>query len=214
MCTLVEQFAALPDPRVDRTKRHQLLDIVVMAICAVICGAEGWEDRERFAEVPPRWCETFLELPHGSPSPDPVRRVFARLEPEECGGRLLAWGQEVASVTPGEGSAMDGKTRRRSPDRAAGKAPMHMGSAWASANRMVWGQGQTDDQSNAITALPELLRVLALTGCLVTSDALGGQRASAATRVAQGADDLKDARDLCRSLDLMKKQCVVGSTQL
>jgi predicted transposase YbfD/YdcC len=91
---------------------------------------------------------------------------------------------------------------------------MHMGSAWASANRMVWGQGQTDDQSNAITALPELLRVLALTGCLVTSDALGGQRASAATRVAQGADDLKDARDLCRSLDLMKKQCIVGSTQL
>jgi predicted transposase YbfD/YdcC len=188
--TFVEQFAALPEPRVDRTKRHQRIDMVVMALCAVICGAEGGEDMEMVAAVHQRWCETFLEWPHGSPSHATFRRVFARLAPEECGGRLLAWVQEVASVTPGEGIAMDGNTLRRSHDRAAGKAPMHMVSAWASAPRMVWGQGKTDDKSHAITAMPEWLRVLELPGCIVTIDALGCQRAMAATLGAQGAADV------------------------
>ena len=188
MCTFVEQFAALPDPRVDRTKRHQLIEIVVMALGAVICGAQGWEDLERLAEVHPRWCETCLELPHGLPSHAPFRRVFARLEPEEFGGRFLAWVQAVAAVTPGEGIALDGKTLRRSHDRVAGQAPTHRVSAWASAHRMVLGQVTTADQSNAITAIPEWLRVLERTGCSVTSAALGCQRAIAAPLVDQGAE--------------------------
>jgi len=186
--TLVEQFAALPDPRVDRTKRHQLIDIVVIAVCAVICGAEGWEDIEMFGEVHQAWFETFLALPHGIPSHDTFRRVFARLEPEEFSGRFLAWVQEVAAMTRGEVIAIDGKTLRRSHDRAMGKAPIHMVSAWASANRMVLGQVKTDDKSNEITAIPELLRVLDLTGCIVTIDAMGCQREIATTILDQGAD--------------------------
>jgi predicted transposase YbfD/YdcC len=186
--TLVEQFAALPDPRVERTKRHQLIDIVVMAICAVICGAEGWEDIEMFAEVHQVWFETFLELPNGIPSHDTFRRVFARLEPEEFGGRFLAWVQEVAGVPQGQVVAIDGKTLRRSHDRAGGKAAIHMVSAWASANRLVLGQVKTDDKSNEITAIPELLRVLDLTGCIVTIDAMGCQRDMATTIVDHGAE--------------------------
>jgi len=186
--TLVEQFADLPDPRVDRTQRHQLIDIVVMAICAVICGAEGWEDLEMFAEVHQTWFETFLELPQGMPSHDPFRRVFARLAPEEFGGRCLTWVQEVAEVTRGEVVAIDGKTLRRSHDRAVGKAAIHMVSAWASENGLVLGQVKTDDTSNEITAIPELLRVLELTGCIVTIEAMGCQRDIAATIVDQGAD--------------------------
>jgi hypothetical protein len=153
--TFVEQVAALPARRVHRTKRHPLLDMVGLAIWAVLCGAEGWEDMDMFAEVPQVWGETFLEFPHGMPSPDTLRRVLARREPEACGGHLLAWVQAVAGVPQGQGVAMDGKPWRRAHARAGGPAAIPMGSAGARAHRLGLGQVQTDDQSQAMTAIPE-----------------------------------------------------------
>jgi len=173
--TLLEHFADLTDPRVERTKLHQLLDILVMAMCATICGAEGWEDFAEFGKAKREWFETFLELPNGIPSPDTFRRVLQRLDPKEFEACFLRWVQSVNKIASGQIVALDGKQLRGSRDAAASLSAIHMVSAWACENRLVLGQIKVDDKSNEITALPELLRALALTGCIVTIDAMGCQ---------------------------------------
>jgi len=178
--TLLEHFADLTDPRVERTKLHQLLDILVMAMCATICGAEGWEDFAEFGKAKREWFETFLELPNGIPSPDTFRRVLQRLDPHEFEACFLRWVQSVNKIASGQIVALDGKQLRGSRDAAASLSAIHMVSAWACENRLVLGQIKVDDKSNEITALPELLRALALTGCIVTIDAMGCQ-----TKIAQ-----------------------------
>jgi len=186
--TLAEHFSALEDPRVERTKLHPLLSIVTIAICAVICGAESWDDIEEFGEVKAEWFATFLDLPHGIPSHDTFNRVFAALDPIQFRSCFLHWMRAVAEVLPAQVIALDGKTIRGSHDGPAGKQAIHLVSAWATANRLVLAQVKVDEKSNEITALPDLLGQLALAGCLVTIDAMGCQREIAQQILDQGGD--------------------------
>ena len=183
-----ENFSELEDPRVDRTKRHQLLDIIIIAICAVICGADTWVDIEEFGKAKIEWLRSLLELPNGIPSHDTFGRVFGRLDPEQFQRCFLSWVQAVYEITQGQVVALDGKTLRRSHDRTLGKAAICMVSAWASANHLVLGQVKVKDESNEITALPELLKLLTLKGCIVTIDAIGCQTGIAQLIVEQEAD--------------------------
>lgn len=185
---MTKHFAQLADPRVERTKLHLLLDVVVIALCAVIAGAESWDDIALFGETKAAWFATFLALPNGIPSHDTFNRVFAALDPEQFRAGFASWMQAVAEVVPAQVIALDGKTVRGSHDRAQGKRAIHMVSAWASANRLVLTQVKVDDKSNELTAIPAVLRQLALTGCLVTLDALGCQREIAQQILDQQAD--------------------------
>jgi predicted transposase YbfD/YdcC len=168
-------FGDLSDPRIDRTKLHMLLDILVIAICAVIAGADNWEDVEEFGKARLEWFRTFLELPNGIPSHDTFTRVFARLDPEQFQTCFLRWMKSVSEVIGGQVIAIDGKVLRRSHDKGIGKAAIDMVSAWASANRLVLGQVKVDEKSNEITAIPHLLEALDVSGCIVTIDAMGCQ---------------------------------------
>jgi predicted transposase YbfD/YdcC len=180
-------FSVLEDPR-RYNRRHKLLDIVVIAICAAICGAEGWEDIELFGETKEEWLRGFLELPHGPPSDDTYRRVFAALDGEEFQVCFMDWIEAVEELTQGQVIAVDGKTLRRSHDRSQGKKALQMVSAWASANGLVLGQRKVDGESNEITAVPELLDVLEIAGCIVTLDAIHCQTETVETIVSKGAD--------------------------
>mgnify|MGYP001244587376 CR=1 FL=1 len=186
--SIAKHFANLEDPRMDRTKRHSLLDILVIAICAVICGADNWEEVQLFGEAKENWFKSFLELPNGIPSHDTFWRVFARLDPQQFQESFVSWIRSVADVTQGQVIAIDGKTLRRSQDRALGRGAIDMVSAWAAENQLVLGQVKVDDKSNEITAIPELLRVLEVSGCIITIDALGCQKEIAAAIVDQEAD--------------------------
>jgi predicted transposase YbfD/YdcC len=173
---LSAHFASLPDPRVDRTKLHPLLSIVTIALCAVLCGAESWDEIAAFGAARQAWFASFLALPHGIPSHDTFNRVFATLDPVQFRACFLRWTQAIAGVLPAQVIAVDGKTLRRSHDHHLGKQAIHMVSAWATANRLVLAQVKVADKSNEITAIPELLRQLAIKGCLITIDAMGCQR--------------------------------------
>jgi predicted transposase YbfD/YdcC len=188
--TIHQHFALLRDPRRDRTRHHQLLDILTIALCAVICGADGWVEIEAFGQAKLPWLRTFLDLPHGIPSHDTFGRVFAALDPIQFQQGFLRWVQASLSRVGGlQGQvALDGKTLRRSHDRTNGKAAIQLVSAWSVANRLVLGQVQVDAQSNEITALPVLIKLLDLRGCLVTIDAAGCQRETVAAIVEQGGD--------------------------
>jgi predicted transposase YbfD/YdcC len=194
--SLSRHFAGLTDPRIERAKEHRLVDIVTIALCAVVCGADDWVAIETFGRAKGAWLRTFLALPGGIPSHDTFGRVFARLDPEEFRACFLAWVRAVTGAEVAEGVvAIDGKTARRSHDRGRGKAALHLVSAWASAGGLVLGQVATDQHSNEITAIPVLLRLLALEGCTVTIDAMGCQTAIAAQVVEQGADYVLALKD-------------------
>src|SRR5688500_4280333 len=180
-------FAPLRDRRADRGQDHLLLDMITVALCAVLCGADGWVAVETFGRAKAAWLRTFVALPGGIPSHESFGRVFARLDPADFQRCFLAWARAVVPDTVGQVVALDGKTLRRTHDRSNGKAALHMVSAWACGSGLVLGQVATDDKSNEITAIPALLRLLALDGATVTIDALGCQTAIAAQIVAQGA---------------------------
>lgn len=176
-------FSQLKDPRMNRTRRHSLCDVLVIAICAIICGADGWT---QVASCKLKWFRTFLKLPNGIPSHDTFGRVFAALEPaafEEC---FIKWIAALTTASAGRLIAIDGKTIRRSLDTANGKAAIHMISAWCAANHMVLGQLATDAKSNEITAVPELMKLLDISGAVVTIDAAGCQKKIARQIVDQG----------------------------
>ena len=174
--TLLDFFADMPDPRVERTKLHKLEDILAITICAVICGAEGWNEIELFGRSKRKWFKTFLELPNGIPSHDTFARVISSIKPDDFEQRFQKWTQAIAESTGEKVIAIDGKTLRRSFDNANAKAAIHMVSAWACDNKMVFGQVATDEKSNEITAIPKLLETLVLDGSVVTIDAMGCQK--------------------------------------
>jgi len=186
--SIAEHFETIEDPRIERSKEHLLIDILTISILAVICGANGWVGIETYGKAKYNWLKKFLALPNGIPSHDTFARVFARLNPEQLQESFLSWVSAVSSVSEGEVIAIDGKTVRRSYDKGKNQGAIHMVSAWASQNKLVLGQRKVDDKSNEIIAIPELLKVLDIKGCIVTIDAMGTQKAIAKHIVAQGGD--------------------------
>jgi predicted transposase YbfD/YdcC len=187
--TLVEHFSILEDIRDPKNRRHLLIDTLIIAITAVICGADGFTQIEEFGKSNETWFRKFLKLDNGIPSHDTFGRVFSLLSPaafQEC---FRAWIESVRAVHTGEEIvAIDGKSLRRSHDRKRGLGPLHMVSAWAVNSRVVLGQRATEAKSNEITAIPELLETLMLRGCIVTIDAMGCQKAIAEKIVDRGGD--------------------------
>ncbi len=157
---LAEHFEPIEDPRIERTKRHLLGDILTIAILAVICGADSWVGMESFGQVKEKWLKRILALPNGIPSHDTFGRVFARLNPEQFQACFLSWVRTLVRLSEGEVVAIDGKTLRQPYDEQDGKAAIHMVSAWATENRLVLGQQKVDAKSNEITAIPQLLKLL------------------------------------------------------
>lgn len=186
--TLVSHFSVLKDPRVTGRSDHKLIDIIVIAVCGVICGADDWIAIEAFGKSKHEWFKKFLELPNGIPSHDTFGRVFSLIVPEYFQKCFLKWIRSVAKVSGGEIIPIDGKTLRRSHNAKTGKAAIHMVSAWTAKNRLVLGQVKTEEKSNEITAIPELLRLLDVTGCIVTIDAMGCQKKIAKQIIEQGGD--------------------------
>lgn len=188
VAALTEHFSDVDDPRVDRTKDHRLIDIIIIAICGVVCGADTWVGIERFGNAKQEWLQEYLELPNGVPSHDTFGRVFAQLDPDQFQESFLNWVNAVYEVTDGQVIAIDGKTIRRSHDSQLGKDAIHMVNAWATENELMLAQTNVDADTNEITAIPELLDVLALAGCIVTIDAMGCQRNIAQRIIDQGGD--------------------------
>lgn len=184
----MERFSTLEDPRIERTKKHSMTDILVISICGFICGIDNWVELAEFGEIKKDWFKEFLELPNGIPSHDTFGRFYAALDPEEFSRCFARWVQAISEVTEGEVIAVDGKTLRRSFDRASKKAAIHMVSAWASKTGLVLGQVKTDAASNEIPAIPKLLEILRLEGCIVTIDAIGAQKEVVKSIVDKGAD--------------------------
>ena len=169
-------FRDLEDPRSTINRRHQLLDMMVIAICAVLCGADDWEGVAEFGRAKAKWFAGFLPLPSGIPSHDTFWRVFRQLDGEQFEACFLRWVAEVAELSDGEVVAIDGKSVRRCHDREAAQDAIVLVSAWAAENRLTLGQVQVAEKSNEITAIPRLLTALDLTDCIVTIDAIGCQK--------------------------------------
>lgn len=208
---IAEHFDKLEDPRKSYLNDHPLINILTIAICAIIAGAEGWVDIENYGNNKKDWLAKFLDLSNGIPSHDTFGRVFARLDPEQFRLGFLSWVQAVFNVTDEQVIAIDGKQLRRSHDKKLGKKAIHMVSAWATANHLVLGQVKVKTKSNEITAIPELLALLELSGCIVTIDGIGTQTEIADQIVKQGGDYLlpakKNQKHLYEDIKLFFKLC-------
>jgi predicted transposase YbfD/YdcC len=186
---LADYFGAVEDPR-EENIRHKLLDMLFIAICAIISGADSWVEVEIFGERKLEWLRQYLELPNGIPSHDTFGRLFARIDPEAFQQGFIGWTKAIQEITQGQVIAFDGKQLRGSHDQGREKRAIYLVSAWASANHLVLGQRKVDEKSNEITAIPELLELLDIHGCIVTIDAMGTQTKIAKKIVDQGGDYL------------------------
>lgn len=191
MNPLVSYFTHVPDPRGQSNAQvHLLIEILTIALCAMLSGAETFADMERFGYEKSSWLRERLglKLPGGIPSHDTFGRLFAHLDPHAFGAAMQTWTQALHHATQGQVMALDGKCVRRSFDKAADKGPLHLVNAWASGSRLVLGQVAVDSKSNEITAIPTLLEMLEIKGCIVTCDALNSQKEIARQIVEQGGD--------------------------
>ena len=188
-----DHFGNLTDPRVERTRKHPLVNILFLAVCGILSGANSFAGIQEFGTDRKQWFARFLDLSSGIPSDDTFGRVLARLNPGEFEKALLGWMQAVQEVTANRLVAIDGKTLRGSYDRHNGKAAIHMVSAWATESKLSLGQVVVDEKSNEIPAIPELLRLLELSGSLVTIDAMGCQK-EIAEEIREGGGDLGAGR--------------------
>ena len=189
-----DHFAPLTDPR-RRKVTYPLINVVAIAICAVICGADDFVAIADYGRKKRKWLSQFLDLKNGIPSHDRFNAILAAIKPAEFETCLLSWITDLHEITAGQVVAIDGKTLRRSFDTASGKSAIHMVSAWATANQISLGQVIVDDKSNEITAIPKLLEILEISGCLVTIDAMGCQTKIAQAIVDAGADYVLAAKD-------------------
>jgi len=203
---LLRFFDELEDPRMERTKLHSLDGILFIALCAVICGADSWTEVEMFGWAKREWLNQFLALPNGIPSHDTFGRVFSKLDPGALERCFSKWMAALAETSAGRLVAIDGKTLRRSFDKATGRAAIHMVSAWCETNRLVLGQLATTEKSNEIKAIPQLLKMLDIRDAVVTIDAMGCQKAIAQEIVQQGGHYLLQVKDNQPGLhDLVKE---------
>lgn len=180
-------FEKVQDPR-HHNKVHKLIDIIILSISAVVAGADTYEQIEQFGKKRKKWLKKYLELPAGIPSHDTIGRVFEKIDPEEFQNSFKFWIEAITERTRGEVIAIDGKTLRRSHDQSKDKKAIHMISAWAASNKVVLGQLKTADKSNEITAIPRLLKLLEISGCIITIDAMGTQKKIAETIIKEGGD--------------------------
>jgi len=212
--------AQVEDLRMERTKLYRLRDIIILAICGVLCGAGGWVEIEEFGKAKEAFFTDLLDLPNGIPSHDTFGRVFALINPKQFEASFVQWVQGISQTVKGV-IARDGKTLRRSHDQESEKKALHVVSAWAAENRLVLAQLATEEMSNEITAIPVLLRQLALAGCIVTSDAMGTQTKIAAQIIEQEGDyalALKDNRgnlyyEVKATFALAEKDGLVGGPE-
>jgi len=181
MADFMSHFSIIEDPRIERCKKHKLLDILFLTVSAVLSGAQGWEDIEEFGHSKQAWLQRFIELSNGIPRHDTIARVMARLEPNILQQCFFQWMNDVLAVIEGDIIAIDGKTLRRSFDKASRKNALHMVSAWSCARGVALGQVKTDDKSNEVTAIPRLLELLEIKKCIITIDAIGCQKGIAST---------------------------------
>lgn len=186
--SILEHFSEIEDPRGNQGKQHPLISIVVIGICATICGANGWVEIVEFAKGKEQWLGSFLDLPHGIPKEDTFRRLFNAIDPEDFQKRFIGWVNMNSKLSKNNVIAIDGKTMRGSSSKKNGTKPLHIVSAWASDHKISLGQVATDEKSNEITAIPELLKGLCIDGCIVTIDAMGCQVQIAALIVKKGAE--------------------------
>lgn len=196
---ITEHFEDLTDPRIDHTRWHDLLDILVIAVCGTICGCDSWEDLPRYGESKKEWLRSYIRLKNGVPSADTFARVFQRLNVKEFMACLSSWVDALrakAKETSGVNLvAIDGKTLRGSGEAFAGNRPLHLVRAWAAENRLVLGQEACEEKSNEITAIPKLLELIEISGAIVTIDAMGCQTEIAAKVVDKNADYVFCAKD-------------------
>lgn len=218
---LWQHFESIDDPRTSYLIEHKFIDIIALTILAVICGADTWVEIEEYGKSKHSWLQTFLELPNGIPSHDTIARLFARLSPEQLQSAFINWISEIAQITQGEVIAIDGKRLRRSYDSSNNQSAIQMVSAWASQNNLVLGQLKVEDKSNEITAIPKLLSVLELKGCILTIDAMGTQVEIAQMIINQGGDYIlslkgnqgnlfEDAKQLCEWALKNNQQDMIG----
>ena len=210
--SIAEHFDDIKDIRIERGKKHKLIDIITISICAVVCGAEGWEEIELYGITKKKWLGEFLELPNGIPSHDTFGRVFSQINPKEFNKSFLSWVKGIRQITAGEIIAFDGKQSRNSGDEKNNQGVINTVSAWAASNRLILGQTKVEGKSNEITALPELINVLDLAGCIVTIDAMGCQREIVAKIVKKEADYViavkKNQPSLYEQVEQLFKQAI------
>jgi len=185
---LMDYFKDIKDPRIERNKAYPLIEVIVITILAVMAFAEGWEDIEAYGLAKQAWLKKFLALHNGIPKHDVYRRVFSRLHPTAMEQCFMAWVRDIKQDAAQEIIAVDGKSVRGSFNSQLDASPLHLVSAWATSNRLVLAQVKTQDKSNEITAIPSLLELIALKGCIVTVDAMGCQYKIADYIAAQEAD--------------------------
>lgn len=193
--SLLEGFMTITDPRSEQGRKHPLVNVLVIAVCAVICGADNWVEIEDWANAKRPWLETILDMTNGVPSHDTFGRVFAILSPDEFQLAFMRWARNLVVDVEGKVVAIDGKTLRGSHDRANNRTAIHVVNAWCTEAGVSLGQLKTEEKSNEITAVPELLRLLHLRGAIVTLDAMGCQKKIASTILEREADYLLAVKD-------------------